>query len=459
VLVSLLMPSARVHYPKWLQALRTRRGLAWLAYPIAGLLSVLPVSCGRHETSAPEATDSNEKAQSAAAVSVEDIGTEKRLAESQVQNLPRYELHIAAADLDALENNPGSNDTHPATFKAGGKVYNGVKVRVRGSWSRTWPKKSFKILFDHGAPFEGQRSINLNSGWRDPAFVREPLAYYVYEVCGVPAPRSRMVRLDVNGRFGGLYVQVEQPGKEFLSRVGLAGASVYKAGSRGRDADERDLGSEEAYRACYSKETQKTESFTELQQFCHDLDTAADKLDFFKRHVDLERYVNYLAATALIQHWDGFNKNHLLVHDTRGSQKWMVIPWDLDRTFGDHWNGSFTETRLPLLLGTRNLPGVTGWNRLEDKFCREPALRIRLLNRLAELLDKEFTQEKMFPVLERLEKEIASDAPRDRSKWPGANPDIHSEIAHLKTFIEQRRKFLLRETERLRANPSEQRAR
>jgi hypothetical protein len=264
------------------------------------------VSCGRRESSASEATgDSNEKAQSRAAVSVEDIGTEQRGAGSQVQNLPHYELMIAAADLDALENNPGSNDTHPATFKAGGKVYNGVKVRVRGSWSRTWPKKSFKILFDHGAPFEGQRSINLNSGWRDPAFVREPLAYYVYEVCGVPAPRSRMVRVDVNGRFGGLYVEVEQPGKEFLSRVGLAGASVFKAGSRGRDADERDLGNEEAYRACYSKETQKTDSYTELQQFCHGLDTATDKLDFFTRHVDLDRYVNYLAATALIQSIDG----------------------------------------------------------------------------------------------------------------------------------------------------------
>jgi len=431
-------------------------GFAWLAYPLAGLLSVMLVSCGRRESSGSEGTgDSNEKAQSTGAVSVEDLGTEKRQAESQVQDLPRYELRIAAADLDALENNP-SNDTHPATFKAGGKVYNGVKVRVRGSWSRTWPKKSLKILFDRGASFEGQRSINLNSGWRDPAFVREPLAYYVYEKCGVLAPRSRMVRLDVNGRFRGLYVEVEQPGKEFLSRVGLAGASVYKAASHGRDADERDLGSEEAYRACYSKETQKTESYAELQQFCHGLDTATDKLDFFTRQVDLERYVNYLAATALIQHWDGFNKNHFLVHDTRGSQKWIVIPWDLDRTFGDHWNGSFSETRLPLLLGTRNLPGITGWNRLEDKFFREPALRTKLLDRMTELLDKEFTQEKLFPVLERLEKEVASDAARDRSKWPGADPDIHSEIAQLKIFIGQRRKFLLGEIERLRANPSEQ---
>ena len=39
-------------------------------------------------------------------------------------------------------------------------------------------------------------------------------------------------------------------------------------------------------------------------------------------------------------------------------------PWDLDRTFGDHWNGGFQEFGLPILLGIRRAPGITGWNRL-----------------------------------------------------------------------------------------------
>jgi len=89
--------------------------------------------------------------------------------------LPHYELRMAAQDLEALDLDPFSNALRPAAFLAGGKTYSGVKVRVRGSWSRSWPKKSLKILFDHKQPFEERHSLNLNSGWRDPAFVRELL--------------------------------------------------------------------------------------------------------------------------------------------------------------------------------------------------------------------------------------------------------------------------------------------
>jgi spore coat protein CotH len=166
--------------------------------------------------------------------------------------------------------------------------------------------------------------------------------------------------------------------------------------------------------------------------------------------VDLDRYVNYLAATVLIQHWDGFNKNHLMLYDGRGSHKWFVVPWDLDRTFGDHWNGSFTEARLPILLGTRRLPGVTGWNRLEERFFSEPSLRARFLDRLSELLDKEFTSKKLFPILDRMEAEISVDAANDRRKWSNSDSDFRSGIKQLKTFIEERRAYLLKEVPRLR---------
>jgi spore coat protein H len=114
--------------------------------------------------------------------------------------LPVYELKMKPKDLASLERMSFGRETLPATFLAGGVVYTNVKVRFRGDWARTWPKKPLKIFFDHGQPFEGQRCLNLNSGWRDPAFVREPLAYHVYAACGVPSPRSRMVRLDLNGQ-------------------------------------------------------------------------------------------------------------------------------------------------------------------------------------------------------------------------------------------------------------------
>jgi len=91
-------------------------------------------------------------------------------------------------DLAAFERSAFSNQTVPATFVADGQVFEGVQVRYRGSWARSWPKKPVKIFFKKEKPFEDQHCLNLNSGWHDPALIRECLAYYVYAVCGAPAP-------------------------------------------------------------------------------------------------------------------------------------------------------------------------------------------------------------------------------------------------------------------------------
>jgi spore coat protein H len=359
--------------------------------------------------------------------------------------LPVYDLKIAPQDMAMLEQSAFSNKTVPATFSADGQSYGQVQVRHRGSWARSWPKKSLKIVFPKGHPFQGEHCLNLNSGWHDPALAREYFAYHVFAACGVPSSETKLVRLNMNGEFGGLYVQVQEPDKAFANAQKLKGATVYKATSRSNQADERDLGSAEAYRWNYKKQTQKDEGYAELQQFCHDLASTPDMTAFANRYLDIEEYINYLAATVLIQNWDGFNKNHYLLYDGQGSKKWLVVPWDLDRTFGDHWNWSYDYATLPALLGTRQHPGITGWNRLEDRFLSVPAFRARFLSRLKQLLDTEFTEQKLFPMLDQVETLIASDAALDRSRWPGPGADIHSAFRQVKDFIRHRRAYLLRE--------------
>lgn len=365
--------------------------------------------------------------------------------------LPTYELKIDNRDLMALENGYG-RDTHPATFLAEGKTYNNVKVRTRGAWSRSWPKKSLKIFFDDNQPFGEFHTLNLNSGWRDPAFIREPLAYQIYGLCGAPTLKSRMVRLNANGQFRGLYVEIEQPEKAFLKRLNLKGAIIYKTGYNSTYADERDHGSEQAFAAHYTQETQKkTPGFQDLQQFCHALAQTSNAREFFEKNVDLEKYINFLAATVLVQNWDTYNKNHFLVYDARGARKWFVVPWDLDRTLGDHWNWSFSEARLPILLGTRQRPGITGWNRLQDRFFSDQVLKNRFLERLELLLNTVFTTEKIFPILDRWETEINTEAQLDRRRWPNRQAsDLHDAIEGVKSFIEERRAYLLRELPKLR---------
>ena len=368
---------------------------------------------------------------------------------STPSKLPLYELTIDHSKLRSMEMSAFSNDTVPGTFTCNGEAYE-VQVRYRGAWARTWPKKPLKVFFAKEKPFREQRCLNLNSGWHDPAMVREVLAYHVYEVAGAPGSRARMVRVHVNGRFRGVYVEVEQPDQAFLRARHLKGAAVYKAVSRARQADERDLGNEAAYAGHYEKQTKKSESYGDLQQFCRALAQAQEPVEFFERNVDLERYIDYLAATVLVQNWDGFNKNHFLVHDNEGSGKWFVLPWDLDRTFGDHWNWSFAEARLSPFLGVRTQPGVTGWNRLQDRFFSHPTLRGRFLDRLSELLEKEFTPARLFPVVDKLYAEVAADAALDRKRWPSQDNDVRAAIEQVKQYIEERRAFLLSEIPKLR---------
>jgi spore coat protein CotH len=150
-----------------------------------------------------------------------------------------------------------------------------------------------------------------------------------------------------------------------------------------------------------------------------------------------------------------FNKNHFLVYDALGSKKWLAIPWDLDRTLGDHWHGHFDEAELPLRIGTAALPGPTGWNRLYDKFYNEPALRALFLERLETLLQKEFTREKLFPLIDRWESEIRADVALDRRRWPNRNTNLRAGIEELKRYIDKRRAYLLREIKAQRGDNTE----
>jgi spore coat protein CotH len=262
-----------------------------------------------------------------------------------------------------------------------------------------------------------------------------------------------MVKLNVNGRFHGVFLEVEQPAKPLLERSNLKGAAIYKASSHSWGSDQRDLGSEASYHAHYEKENHKDEDYRDLQSFCHELATTRNVGAFFTNQVVLDEYINFLAATALVQNWDCFNKNHFLIHDTAGSKKWLVVPWDLDRTLGDHWQGHFDEAKLPLRLGTSALPGPTGWNHLFERFFKEPALRTRLLDRLETLLQNEFTKEKLFPIMNQLESGIRADVRLDRQRWPnGSAGDIHEGIAVVKGYILERRAYLLRELKAQRAD-------
>ena len=432
--------------------------------------ALLIAGCGQHE---PAAAGAEVQAQLPRAPVARERQVrlqqpnESFAVEGNVQSkLPIYEIHMRPEDLEMMDNNPRGEELFPATFKTKGEVYENVKIRYRGQWARTWPKKPLKIFFNDDKPFEGQKRLNLNSSFRDPSFIRETVAYHIYRKAGVPASQSQLARVHLNGEFRGLYVQVEQPDKAFAKRNELKGATIIKANSKMKEADERVLPSVDHYRLHYEQETQKDEdAIPALKAFCEELEKTRNALEFFEKNVDLEKYINYLAATALCQNWDGYNKNHFLVYNVNESGKWFVLPWDLDRSMGDHWDWSFGQADLPLELGTKAMPGITGWNRMMNRFFSHPELRARLATRLEKLLQEEFIPEKLDPVIEELQASIDAEATLDYRRWP--NPGgmtwwrnekqgLENSVKMVKQFIRDRRAFLIAELPKLRQGAAAQ---
>src|SRR4029078_238261 len=56
--------------------------------------------------------------------------------------------------------------------------------------------------------------------------------------------------------------------------------------------------------------------------------------EVIQAHFNLPQVINYFAVNMCLSHWDGFFNNYFTYHDTEGSGKWEMYPWDQDKTWG-----------------------------------------------------------------------------------------------------------------------------
>ena len=148
----------------------------------------------------------------------------------------------------------------------------------------------------------------------------------------------------------------------------------------------------------------------------------------------MTNFINYFAVNMCIQNWDGFFNNYFTYHDTGGTGQWEIYPWDEDKTWGDYDGASarYDWYTLPLTFGMndggstrRNTRrGFDGWWR-PPGFFSGPLLanaefRQRFLARLREICQTIFTEAKMFPIIDALEKRLEPEIPvRARTQGEG----------------------------------------
>ncbi|MFN0013947.1 MAG: CotH kinase family protein [Saprospiraceae bacterium] len=122
-----------------------------------------------------------------------------------------------------LTSNYQSKTDLPATMTVNGVLYDSVGVRFKGQTSyqmaQNSQKKSFNITVDHANPDQtlmGYQTLNLNNSFQDASFLRE--IFFQHQIRRhIPAASSNYVNLYINGQNWGLYPNVQQLNKDFLS--------------------------------------------------------------------------------------------------------------------------------------------------------------------------------------------------------------------------------------------------
>jgi spore coat protein H len=372
--------------------------------------------------------------------------------EDAASNLPVYWIFVAPDDWNQLNANIWSEASVPALLVAGGQSYPHAELRFRGGRPRLFRKKSLKLEFRHER-FAGRRDLNLNAAAMDDDYMTEPLAYVFYGRVGVPASRTQFVRVQLNGEFWGLFIDVEQVDEDYLTfRQMDPNGALYKAVGISSNLSVLE-GTTYTYETQYEKKTRLAEPYDDLISFIRDLATAPDPETFLNDTIDVEALARYLAVTNLICVWDAIQHNYYFYRPAGPLPRWRVIPWDLDHAWGEWEWVYYSGDTFPLLMGHadhRFAGAWYTWNNLWTVFFDVPSFRKRYHDLLRELVNTEFTEWRLFPSIERFRAEIEPTVLLDEAKWPDAAEPQHTgprrtmaqELPLLRQTISSRRRYV-----------------
>jgi len=307
------------------------------------------------------------------------------------EDIPVQDMHLEmkARDADVLfKKEKYDRSTFPVKLFHEGVRLKG-RIEVKGSFTRNFDKKSLKIKLDKGQEWNGQRRIVLNAMATDASMMREWLAWDLIHTLGMAAPRVSYTRLHINRRFIGMFLHIEWIDPNMLARYGLGSDGEFFHPDDSTFCGDLTPKSVSNPERCWFKLSPRDNNFSPLKELISGLEEASieDFDEFLEEHFDVDSVLNWILVNAITSNGDTYNKNYFIYYSTE-IQKWVMIPWDYDLSFGRNWdeylkypanilNDNF-QYFYPLELG---LP-----NPLKDKLLKNPVLLERLKQKLKGLM-------------------------------------------------------------------------
>ncbi len=280
-------------------------------------------------------------------------------------SLARIDVTIDTSALKYMYANTHSDSEHHATIHFRNKwideTVDSIGFRLRGNTSRDAKKKSFKVSFNSfikGRKFHGIEKLDLNGEHNDPSIIRSKLAFDLFRDAGIMASRASHATVYINGLYYGLYVSVEHIDEEFIQKnFADDGGNLWKCLY---PADLKYLGNDPllyknikngtvpAYELSTNEESG---DFTKLAKLIAVINNTPTNTfpDSIEKYLDVRRVLEYFAMNTLIGSWDDYRSlmNNYYLYHIPSEDKFTLIPYDYDNTFGVDWSGNNWTTANP----------------------------------------------------------------------------------------------------------------
>ncbi len=315
-----------------------------------------------------------------------------------------HEIRITSTDpnfWEILENDwqpVGDIPYRSATVEIDGFKLTEVGVRQKGFSSNFFvntTKKPLKLHFSKfvdDREYDGVRKLNLMNGVGDPALLKDKMAYDMFRYHGIPGPRVAHTKLYINDVFWGVYGMIEQIDKRYLKRN-----FADNDGNLWKNQGNSDLSWHGSDPTSYSFELQTNVEGNDWSKFIEFVDfiNNATDIEFENNFTDifhLDEYLRIVAIDILINNWDSYldhGRNWYMYHEPR-SDKIHWLPWDYNFAFDRLVDGSNDLDLIQNDLGKI----------LNVRIFNTPEFRTQIMGYMCELLDHNFTSDRLTPMMD-----------------------------------------------------------
>jgi hypothetical protein len=332
----------------------------------------------------------------------------------------------------------------PATVVIDGERFDEVGVRFRGNSSyrrvQTGSKRPLRLKLDASYDQEvgGYRTLNLLNGMNDPTFVR-PVLYSVISGHYIPTARANFARVEINGEDWGIYVNLQQFNKDFLSDFfGTTEGARWKApGSpRGR-AGLQYLGDDpEPYRRIYEIKTRDDPArWADLIELTRVLNQTplAELESALEPILNVDGALRFLAIEVALVNSDGYWSRASDYNLYQGADgRFHIIPHDINEALGVSGN-----VRL------NPLTGLSDANKpLRSRLLAVPELRERYLAYVHEIAERWLDWNHLEPLVQEYHRLIGPYVPDDTRKLYSTHA-FDEGVGIMRDFVTNRRAYLL----------------